>query len=102
MPLESTIFHKSKSENKWQEAALVGVPTIASYNEELSVAIVDGENGFMCKDEKEWKDKLERMIVDETLRTSIAEQAFQKVMKEYTTYTRDITEIVDVLCGQKD
>ena len=29
-PIENTIFNTAKSENKWMEAALVKVPTIAS------------------------------------------------------------------------
>ena len=30
MPLEDSIFHCSKSENKWMEAALVKVPSVMS------------------------------------------------------------------------
>ena len=29
-PLQDTVFNRAKSENKWVEAALVKVPTIAS------------------------------------------------------------------------
>lgn len=101
MPLESTIFHKSKSENKWQEAAMVGVPTIGSYNEELSLAITDNQDGFLCRNTDEWRKKLEILITNEEVRNSIAEAAFEKVMKEYTTYTRDVSEIKNVLCGEK-
>lgn len=100
MPLENSVFHTCKSENKWQEAALVGVPTIASYNSELAWAITDNENGFLCKDNKEWEDKLEKLIVDEQLRNKIASCAHEKVMREYTTYTRDVSDIMNVLCGE--
>lgn len=102
MPLEDTIFHVSKSENKWQEAALVGVPTIASYNDELAIAITDGEDGFLCKDAEEWRIKLESLVVDKELRDSIAAKAHEKAMKEYITYTRDISVIKKVLCGEED
>ena len=34
MPLEDSIFHCSKSENKWMEAALVKVPSVMSRNRE--------------------------------------------------------------------
>lgn len=100
MPLEDTIFHVCKSENKWQEAALVGVPTIASYNDELALAITDGKDGFLCKDEDEWRLKLEKLVVDKQLRDSIAAQAHHKVMQEYITYTRDISEVKNALCGE--
>ena len=101
MPLEDTIFHVSKSENKWQEAALVGVPTIASYNEELAFAITDGKDGFLCKNADEWRRKLEKLVVDKQLRDSIAAQAHEKVMREYITYTRDISNIMIALCGEE-
>lgn len=101
MPLESTVFHECKSENKWQEAALVGVPTIASYNDELALAITDNKDGFLCKDFDEWEEKLERLITDKQLRDSIASEAFAKVMQEYTTYTRDISDIRIALCGEE-
>lgn len=101
MPLESTVFHECKSENKWQEAALVGVPTIASYNDELAYAIVDNENGLLCRNSTEWKEKLEKMIEDKQFRSEIAEAAHTKVMQEYVTYARDISAIKNVLCGEK-
>lgn len=102
MPLENSVFHECKSENKWQEAALVGVPTIASYNDELAIAIKDGENGYLCKDSDEWKKKLEDLVVNRELRDTIAEAAHKKIMQEYTTYTRDISGIVNVLCGENN
>lgn len=100
MPLEDSVFHVCKSENKWQEAALVGVPTIASYNSELAWAFADGKEGFLCKNSEEWEEKLEKLIVDEELRNAIATSAHEKVMREYTTYTRDISNIVNVLCEE--
>lgn len=101
MPLESTIFHECKSENKWQEAALVGVPTIASYNDELALVINDNKDGFLCRNADEWKEKLESLIADKQLRDSIAAEASAKVMQEYTTFTRDITNIRIALCGEE-
>ena len=101
MPLEDSIFHECKSENKWQEAALVGVPTIASYNQELSNAFEDGKEGFLCRNVEEWRTKLTKLIEDVQCRNLIADAAHAKVMREYITYTRDISDIKDVLCGDK-
>ena len=39
MPLEDSIFHCSKSENKWMEAALVKVPSVMSRNREMEGVI---------------------------------------------------------------
>ena len=87
MPLEDTFFHACKSENKWMEAALVKVPTIASWNSELAGAIEDGVNGYLCKDMQEWNDKLQNLIGDEKLRRDLAERAHERVLERYTTYT---------------
>lgn len=85
MPLENTVFHECKSENKWMEAALVNVPTIASWNRELASVIRDGEDGFLCKNSKEWEEKLNNLVEDEKLRNQIAINAHKRVMKEYMT-----------------
>lgn len=86
MPLEDTFFHACKSENKWMEAALVHVPTIASWNSELAGAIDDGVNGYLCKNLKEWQEKLQKLVEDESLRSELAEHAHKCVMERYTTF----------------
>ncbi len=85
MPLEDTFFHRCKSENKWMEAALVKVPTIGSFNDELDGATSNGENVFLCKDAKEWEEKLLCLIDDADLRNDMAEKAFQYVMENKNT-----------------
>lgn len=85
MPLENTIFHECKSENKWMEAALVNVPTTASWNRELALVIHDGEDGFLCKNSEEWTEKLCQLIEDNELRNRMAQNAHERVMKEYLT-----------------
>ena len=85
MPLQNTVFHTCKSENKWMEAGLVEVPTIASWNKELGAIIHDGEDGFLCKDLEEWQLKLEKMINDKKLRDHISAKAHERVLKCYTT-----------------
>ena len=87
MPLEPSVFHSCKSENKWMEAALVSVPTIASKNEELNLIIKDGYDGMLCGDETEWEEKLEKLIVSENDRNRIAENAHQRVINDYITDT---------------
>lgn len=96
MPLENTFFHACKSENKWMEAALVHVPTVASWNEELDRVINSGVDGYLCKTSQEWKETLQSLIGDEALRKRIAENAYDKVMKNYTTF-RVEQDVVDAL-----
>lgn len=89
MPLEDTLFHKCKSENKWMEAALVRVPTIGSWNEEIANVTRPGENILLCKSPAEWIANLELLAEDEKLRNRLAESAFQYVVKNKTTLQKD-------------
>lgn len=84
-PLEDTIFNKAKSENKWMEAALVKVVTVASDVGAFHDCIEDGKTGILCKNNVEWKNALERLIVDATYRRKLSEQAYQYCINHYTT-----------------
>lgn len=95
MPLENSLFHACKSENKWMEAALVNVPTVASWNTELGSVIEDGVTGYLCKDLTEWNIKLQKLIEDENLRNIIAENAKKEVMEKYTTFSLE-QEVLDL------
>ena len=85
MPLEDTFFHRCKSENKWMEAALVGVATIGSSNDELEGATKNGENVVLCKDNKEWAEGLFKLVDDEAARKEMATKAHAYVMEHKTT-----------------
>ena len=72
---------------KWLEAALVDVPTAAVRNDEFCSVIRDGETGFLCGDEEEWRTALEKLIEDKELRKRIGEAARLEVIENYTTDT---------------
>ena len=65
------------------EAALVSVPTIASYNEELARIIQQGEDGFLCRDQDEWKMQIEAMIDAPEMANKIGRHAHDRVLREY-------------------
>lgn len=98
MPLEDTLFHACKSENKWMEAALVKVVTIASENIELKQIINNGIDGVLCKTNKEWKIQLKKLIDEEQYRNQLASQACFRVYKEYLT--RKAQFRLDLLIGK--
>lgn len=85
MPLECTFFHSCKSENKWMEAALVKIPTIASYNDELAGVINNNIDGVLCKTEEEWEKAICQMIEQPEYAQDIALKAYDRVRKEYLT-----------------
>ena len=85
MPVEDTLFHRCKSENKWMEAALVAVPTVCSYNDELEQVIQDGITGFLCKNNAEWNHTLSKLMEKPELRKKIGKAANEVVMTHYLT-----------------
>ena len=85
-PLEDTLFNRAKSENKWTEAALVKVPTVASSVGAFREMIKDGENGFLCGNtEEEWFDKLDMLVATPELCVQIGENAYQYVYRNCST-----------------
>lgn len=94
MPLEYSFFHSCKSENKWMEAALVKVPTIMSWNEELEQCVADGKNAIICHDENEWENKLRDLIESEKLRNDIAQEAFEYCINNKTTLCAPLDDLI--------
>lgn len=96
-PIEKTIFNEAKSENKWTEAALCKVVTVASDYGAFKEVIEDGKTGMLCETGEDWYEKIKQLIVNDKLRRKIAENAYKKAMKEYvTTYTgRGLAEFIE-------
>ena len=84
-PLEEGIFNEAKSENKWVEAALVKVPTVASAVGAFERMIEDKKTGILCKNEADWEESLISLIEDERERIRIAENAYDYCSNHCTT-----------------
>jgi len=88
-PLVDTAFTRCKSHIKWMEYSMYQIPTVASrvypYFMELTgrKTITDGETGFLCRTQKEWETKLEKLILDKELRKRIGKQAYEHVKKTW-------------------
>lgn len=84
-PLENSVFNQAKSENKWIEAALVHVVTVASDTGAFRQCMKHGETGLLCKEAEDWIESLERLIEDPAYRKRLAGQAFDFCMEHCTT-----------------
>lgn len=85
VPLEiGDPFCESKSELKFFEAAILGVPTVAAATRTFREAIEDGSDGFVAQDYEGWFSKLGKLILDANLRKSMGEKARQKALAEYS------------------
>ena len=84
-PIENLTFNWAKSENKWVEAALVKVPTIASNYGQFKRVIKHNETGLLCSDLNDWYLNLKSLINNGVLRKIIGENAYEYCRKEYNT-----------------
>lgn len=88
-PLEQdNPFCQAKSENKFVEAALVGVPTIASRVDAHEFAITDGKDGLLATTAEEWRNALRMLLDHPERRREIGEAARRTVYARYAPEQR--------------
>lgn len=87
-PLErDNLFTDCKSELKIFEAALFGIPTIASPTSTFAVAIENGKSGYLAATPEEWYAALNALIKDGDLRRRIGEAAKNSIAARYAVTT---------------
>lgn len=83
-PLEAgNPFCEAKSELKYFEAALAGVPSVCSPTAPFRRAVRDGETGFLADDEDTWYETLLRLVDDAALRARLAGRAYLHCLWAY-------------------
>lgn len=84
VPLEfDTEFCSAKSELKYFEQALIGVPVVASPTPPFCDAIADGDNGFIAQSHDEWVGKMQRLLDSPQLRNEVGNKAAARVRTVY-------------------
>ena len=84
-PLDiDSIFCQAKSELKFFEAGLLGIPTIASATDPFLKIIKNNINGFCAKNHEEWKSFFEILISSKTIRESIGTKAKEISIEKYS------------------
>jgi glycosyltransferase involved in cell wall biosynthesis/GT2 family glycosyltransferase/SAM-dependent methyltransferase len=99
-PLElGNPFCEAKSELKFFEAALAGVPTIASPTGPYRRAIEHGKTGFLAASADDWYGYLRILIEDPALRDRIGRAAYQEALARFgplartTRFGRVVTQL---------
>ena len=82
-PLEPGLFNDAKSNIKFLEASVLGLPSVCSPRTEFTTAIRDGENGFLAGCEEDWHQKLTALVVDPDLRRTLGARARGEVLAAY-------------------
>lgn len=81
--LKPSTFNDCKSEIKWLEAAMMGIPSVLSRTETHRLTVDDGRTGFLCDGKQEWVAALDRLIADGDLRRAVGRAAQDAVTKTY-------------------
>lgn len=82
-PLTKSIFNEAKSENKWTEASLVKVITVASNVGAFKTIVKNNETGVLV--DKDWFTALDDLIQNPEKRDTIAAKAYAEVLANHTT-----------------
>ena len=83
-PLPDEEWVYGKSGGKLVQYMAVGIPTIASAIGPNYEAIKQGYNGFLVKNRQEWIDKLELLILNESLRKEMGINARNFAIENYS------------------
>jgi glycosyltransferase involved in cell wall biosynthesis len=75
IPLVDARFNRCKSDLKFLEYSMIGIPTVASKVAPYEGSVVHGVNGFLARNPKDWLKHLRRLIEDAELRDSIGQAA---------------------------
>ncbi len=87
-PLVDNEFNRCKSNIKWLEFSVLGLPGIYSDLEPYQKDVIHGETGLLCENtEQAWLCAIEQLISQPELRARIAQQARQRVIQDYAAGT---------------
>lgn len=102
-PLKDTIFNRAKSNIKWMEAAMLGIPVVASDVRPYD-CIKHGKTGYLATTSQQFKKYVKWLIEDKELRERIGKEAKKDVLENYTIDKQlpKYTELFDKLMDKKD
>ncbi len=84
MPLENSEWEKGKCGFKALQYMAMGIPAVVSPAGINPQIIVDGKNGYLCHENQEWFDKLDRLLEDENLRHYLGKNGRKTVIDQYS------------------
>ena len=88
VPLENSNFNKGKSELKYIELSVLGIPGVYSDMEVYNSVVHEPYNGLLAKTEEEWINQIKKLILNKNLRKSIRNNAIKDVVENYSISSR--------------
>jgi len=74
-PVVDSTFNRCKSDLKYLEYAMIGLPVVASRIATYERSVEHGANGFLARNHRDWVKSIGRLIEDPALRVRIAANA---------------------------
>lgn len=82
--LKPGVISDCKSEIKWLEAAMLGIPSIVSATQTHTELLTDGRDAMLADSEEAWKQKLAALIDSPEVRKGIGQNANQLAFSKYS------------------
>lgn len=100
-PLEKNYFNSAKSQCKYLEYGLNGIPAV--YSKWFYTDVKDGETGFLADSKDEWIEKLSWLIEDGILRETIGKNAREDVINNHdiTSFLQNWQSFVELIGKDK-
>ncbi len=73
----------AKSEIKWLEAAMLGIPSVISETATYRAVVKPDKTGIMCATAAAWTAALDRLVKDATLRQTLGAKARAQALEQY-------------------
>ncbi|WP_284948323.1 glycosyltransferase [Acidisoma cladoniae] len=83
--LKPGIISDCKSEIKWMEAAMLGIPSVVSNTKTYREVVSHGKNGFIAEDTSDWYLFLNNLVKSAALRKNVGNEARASVKENYST-----------------
>jgi glycosyltransferase involved in cell wall biosynthesis len=83
-PLADTIWELGKAGFKAIQYMAVGAPCVVSRVGVTRDIVSDGENGFLASEDREWSEKLGKLLSDATLRKRLAAAGRRTIVERYS------------------
>lgn len=96
-PIIDDQFNRGKSNIKWMEASMLGLPTVASKVYPYENSIKHSETGFLARNTENWVFYLSKLIENKELRETMGKDAKKAVLKDYNVknYLEDYTKLFE-------
>ncbi|MGY3494965.1 glycosyltransferase [Bradyrhizobium sp. USDA 4502] len=104
-PLEATVFNDCKSNIKFIEAALFGIPSVCSPRSAFRHIISHGRSGMLAETGEQWTAALTSLVDARELRATMGQQSRQAAIERYSPAQlaiRDIQPLLDAYGSDED